>query len=161
MVQIRRGNRDNFGIFFFIVPQKHTLLFSWLSRMIIFDGVFFVLSFFPRDVLDEIWDLIELVSECFPTHFCDPSLEPSRQDGSTRGHNVCFNLEEKISLDYRQYFLISEARKLSINLIIPKVVSFTFYIRRSGPFTVLWVSKFHFTSYFSRKLWLHATERAV
>ena len=29
---------------------------------------FFLLSFFPRDVLDEIWDLIELVSEGFPTY---------------------------------------------------------------------------------------------
>ena len=28
----------------------------------VFDGVFFVLSFFPRDVLGEIWDLIESVS---------------------------------------------------------------------------------------------------
>ena len=27
-------------------------------------------SFFPQDVLDEIWDLIEAVSEGFPTHFC-------------------------------------------------------------------------------------------
>ena len=27
----------------------------------------FVLSFFPRDVLDEIWDLIESVSEGFAT----------------------------------------------------------------------------------------------
>ena len=27
-----------------------------------------MLSFFPRDVLDEIWDLIELVSEGFPTY---------------------------------------------------------------------------------------------
>ena len=25
--------------------------------------------FFPRDVLDEIWDLIESVSEGFPTDF--------------------------------------------------------------------------------------------
>ena len=25
----------------------------------VFGGVFFVLSFFPRDVLDEIWNLIE------------------------------------------------------------------------------------------------------
>ena len=31
----------------------------------VFDGVFFVLSFFPQDVLDEIWDLIESVSEGF------------------------------------------------------------------------------------------------
>ena len=28
----------------------------------------FVLSFFPLDVLDEIWDLIESVSEGFPTY---------------------------------------------------------------------------------------------
>ena len=33
------------------------------------DDVFFVLSFFPRDVLDEILDLIESVSEGFPTYF--------------------------------------------------------------------------------------------
>ena len=29
-----------------------------------------MLSLFPRDVLDEIWDLIESVSEGFPTYFC-------------------------------------------------------------------------------------------
>ena len=34
----------------------------------IYDGVFFVLSFFPRDVLDGILDLIESVSEGFPTY---------------------------------------------------------------------------------------------
>ena len=28
----------------------------------------FMLSFFPRDVLDGIWDLIESVSEGFPTY---------------------------------------------------------------------------------------------
>ena len=27
-----------------------------------------MLSFFPRDVLDEIWDIIESVSEGFPTN---------------------------------------------------------------------------------------------
>ena len=32
--------------------------------------VSFVLSFFPRDVLDEIFDLIELISEGFPTYSC-------------------------------------------------------------------------------------------
>ena len=30
----------------------------------------FVLSFFPLDVLDEIWDLIESVSEGFITYSC-------------------------------------------------------------------------------------------
>ena len=35
----------------------------------------FVLSFFPLDVLDEIWDLIESVSEGFLTYyFCFGSL---------------------------------------------------------------------------------------
>ena len=35
----------------------------------VYDSVFFVLSFFPRDVLDGTLDLIESVSEAFPTYF--------------------------------------------------------------------------------------------
>ena len=35
----------------------------------VFDGVFLCCPFSPRDVLGEIWDLIELVSEGFPTYF--------------------------------------------------------------------------------------------
>ena len=31
-----------------------------------------MLSFFPRDVSDEIWDLIESVSEGISTYFCVP-----------------------------------------------------------------------------------------
>ena len=34
----------------------------------------FVLSLFPLDVLDEIWDLIELVSEGFLLYFCESSF---------------------------------------------------------------------------------------
>ena len=34
----------------------------------VYDNFFFVLSSFPRDVLDEIFDLIESVSEGFPTY---------------------------------------------------------------------------------------------
>ena len=34
----------------------------------VFDGVFLCRPFFPRDVLDEIWDLIESVSGGFPTY---------------------------------------------------------------------------------------------
>ena len=37
-------------------------------RWCVFDGVFFMLSFFLLDVLDEIWDLIESVSEGFLTY---------------------------------------------------------------------------------------------
>ena len=44
-------------------------LFTWLSLVVSLMASF-VLSFFPLDVLDEIWDLIESVSEGFPTHFC-------------------------------------------------------------------------------------------
>ena len=36
----------------------------------VYDGVFFVLSFFPRDVLDEILNLFESVSEGFPSYSC-------------------------------------------------------------------------------------------
>ena len=39
----------------------------------VYDGVFFVLSFFPRGVLDEILNLIESVSEGgFPSYSCPP-----------------------------------------------------------------------------------------
>ena len=42
------------------------LLFTWLSLVISsMVSCLFVLSLFPRDVLDEIWDLIESVSEGF------------------------------------------------------------------------------------------------
>ena len=40
------------------------LLFTWLSQVLSLMASF-VLSFFPRDVLDEIWVLIESVSEGF------------------------------------------------------------------------------------------------
>ena len=42
-------------------------LFTWLSLVVSFMASF-VLSFFPLDVLDEIWDLIESVSEGFLTY---------------------------------------------------------------------------------------------
>ena len=42
-------------------------LFTWLS-LVVSLMVSFVLSIFPLDVLDEIWDLIESVSEGFLTY---------------------------------------------------------------------------------------------
>ena len=42
-------------------------LFTWLSLVLSLMASF-VLSFFPLDVLDEIWDLIESVSEGFLTY---------------------------------------------------------------------------------------------
>ena len=45
-------------------------LFTWLSLVVSFMASF-VLSFFPLDVLDGIWDLIESVSEGFLTYSWD------------------------------------------------------------------------------------------
>ena len=42
-------------------------LFTWLSLVVSLMASF-VLSFFPLDVLDEIWDLVESVSEGFLTY---------------------------------------------------------------------------------------------
>ena len=42
-------------------------LFTWLSLVVSLKACF-VLSLFPLDVLDEIWDLIESVSEGFLTY---------------------------------------------------------------------------------------------
>ena len=44
-------------------------LFTWLSLVVSLMASF-VLSFIPLDVLDEIWDLIESVSEGFLTYSC-------------------------------------------------------------------------------------------
>ena len=38
----------------------------------VFDGVFLCSPFFPRDVFDEIWDLIESVSKGFPSTLFGP-----------------------------------------------------------------------------------------
>ena len=43
------------------------LLFTWLS-LVMSLMVSFCAVFFPRDVLDEIWDWIESVSEGSPTY---------------------------------------------------------------------------------------------
>ena len=43
-------------------------LFTWLSLVVSLIASF-VLFFFPLDVLDEIWDLIESVSEGFRAYF--------------------------------------------------------------------------------------------
>ena len=44
-------------------------LFTWLSLVVSFMASF-VLLFFPLDVLDGIWDLIESVSKGFLTYLC-------------------------------------------------------------------------------------------
>ena len=48
-------------------------LFTWLSLVVSLMASF-VLSLFPLDVLDEIWDVIESVSEVFLTYSLVPLL---------------------------------------------------------------------------------------
>ena len=47
-------------------------LFTWLSLVVSLMASY-VLSFFPLDVLDEIWNLIESVSEGFLTYSSNSS----------------------------------------------------------------------------------------
>ena len=62
-------------------------LFTWLSLVVSLMASF-VLSFFPLDVLDEIWDLIESVSEGFLTYSCQFFL---------RYHFCILKLDENVS----------------------------------------------------------------
>ena len=43
-------------------------LFTWLSLVMSLMVSYFLLSFFPQDVFDEIWNCIESVPETFPTY---------------------------------------------------------------------------------------------
>ena len=52
----------------------------------VFDSVFMCCPFSPRDVLDELWDLIEIVSEGFPTYFW---VGRSGKAYSGQGHGRC------------------------------------------------------------------------
>ena len=58
-------------------------LFTWLSLVVSFMASF-VLSFFPLDVLDGIWDLIESVSEGFLTY---SFLIGGKKDSTTIHHH--------------------------------------------------------------------------
>ena len=70
--------------------------------------VSFVLSFFPRDVLDEILNLIESVSEDFPSYssfkmkvWCVFSLKsPQRCNPNDYTQYTIFNIKKKITLNY-------------------------------------------------------------
>ena len=49
-------------------------LFTWLSLVVSLMASFCAVLFFPPDVLDEIWDAIESVSEGFLTYSGSHSL---------------------------------------------------------------------------------------
>ena len=54
-----------------------------------------MLSFFPLDVLDEIWDVIESVSEGFLTYSCTPysrDCKDSKYVYPAAGHVITGNL---------------------------------------------------------------------
>ena len=71
-----------------------------------------MLSFFPRDVLDEIWDLIESVSEGFPSF-------------SNTGHlhkRVKYTKEKVLGLrPFQEYSLLSLSRYLHFGYLEEKI----------------------------------------
>ena len=68
-------------------------LFTWLSLVVSLMASF-VLSFFPLDVLDEIWDLIESVSEGFLTYsFKIPFSNWVKCVTRTSDRNPCWDLK--------------------------------------------------------------------
>ena len=89
-------------------------LFTWLSLVVSLMASF-VLSFFPLDVLDEIWDLIESVSEGFLTYsfiicykvfisFQKTNLDPSYLDPPYKFDLDlwnCFRKDETPYLNFR------------------------------------------------------------
>ena len=65
-------------------------LFTWLSLVVSLMASF-VLSFFPLDVLAEIWDLIESVSEGFLTYSLiqsSPTSHSRNQNGMRHSHKL-------------------------------------------------------------------------
>ena len=67
--------------------------------------VSFVLSFFPRDVLDEILNLIESVSEDFPSYFCMGKSENFMLFGNCGSHRpqTSLNIQIKELMKLNEY----------------------------------------------------------
>ena len=89
-------------------------LFTWLSLVVSLMASF-VLSFFPLDVLDEIWDLIESVSEGFLTYSLKYLAIQNLRIGST--HLVWRNMESSVT-DVRKG--VTKARILTGTYILQK-----------------------------------------
>ena len=74
-------------------------LFTWLSLVVSLIALF-VPSFFPLDVLDEIWDLIESVSEGFLTYsLITEQKQISYKRGTVSTHRNTYNLICRYSLE--------------------------------------------------------------
>ena len=107
------------------------LLFTWLS-LVMSMMVSFVLSFFPRDVLDEILNLIESVSEDFPSYsfrlffkvlcLCKPLIRLNNLKTSLRFS--CLGLNPII--DYINYCWVISYKFLFYEQIISSLVNFFF-----------------------------------
>ena len=65
------------------------LLFTLLSLVLCL-AVSFCAVLFPRDVLDEILNLIESVSEGFPTYSFNPDNELFRLGNSSKSSNASY-----------------------------------------------------------------------
>ena len=73
-------------------------LFTWLSLVVSFMASF-VLSFFPLDVLDGIWDLIESVSEGFLTYsFIQSGRMPTDEDQFPVMEEINITINEIVKL---------------------------------------------------------------
>ena len=71
-------------------------LFTWLSLVVSFMACF-VLSFFPLDVLDGIWDLIESVSEGFLTDSYNLTLYGIKMHDNC---NILRQMSTKVNLTF-------------------------------------------------------------
>ena len=91
-------------------------LFTWLSLVVSLMSSF-VLSFFPLDVLDEIWDLIESVSGGFLTY----SLNSPRN--ARNGQNGPFFQILRESRHNKQFLLFFSMNYTDFSVKIETIVS--------------------------------------
>ena len=71
-----------------------------------------MLPFFPRDVLDEISDLIDLVSEGFPTYSCKHPLHNLPASHVWQTNTVFYEGVSRLQIkSNRDLFSMSEIRK--------------------------------------------------
>ena len=88
--------------------------------------VSFVLSFFPRDVLDEILNLIESVSEDFPSYFCKKNtLVPPEEGKLSSRHishvqvdHVSTKIEDKGTLDVQKKHAFKLTRRCYAMMVV-------------------------------------------
>ena len=88
-------------------------LFSWLSLVVSLMASF-VLSFFPLDVLDEIWDLIESVSEGFLTYSLLGVTIDFQLNFDTHISNICKKASKQLNVLKRIGKYLCKLGKLNV-----------------------------------------------